>query len=532
MQTVKQRIKQLLLLITTGFFTGVSLTSCEKELYEEGIKNSSRDLTVTHVSLSGLDKTTSSKINEKITLLKNLSKKTNSQGKFEYNAELDIYIDTENGRLVINNGKLYYTFPMFRKTEENLENIIFAPLASGEMETYFARYNVTPEVFDDLTITEIENLNPTFQRIDANSVIVYICTTINFTITTYPNCPNPGGLHYSPQGDVIAQCDGESVAYSYQFCSVSFGGGSATNGGDSGPGVSGPSDSGPTGNGGANPASGISTSPTNISEADLKKKKFIIQLTDGQSGCLDGLSDDAENAVLDLLNVELQEDCNENSYSEAQQFDIVENILGGICAAGNDPNPEYTPENYPGMDDGMPFEWWKDKEYIKANLRMPSDSDINGVASEPNALEVALFIVYPTAAFLHIRNSNLALTKSQELVIDGVLTQLHNGKADAYRHAFWNARDTADFGTFITKLFTDAHEWNSCNHPKESEMDFFNNAQGRVIGHGYNILTSDSTISNSIITAIYSGSLLYLTPLAPHDGNNILTNTNILPTNQ
>jgi hypothetical protein len=152
-------------------------------------------------------------------------------------------------------------------------------------------------------------------------------------------------------------------------------------------------------------------------------------------------------------------------------------------------------------------------------------------------LEIALFIVYPTAAILHIRNSNLALTKSQELAINGTLTHLHNGKADAYRHAFWSARDTADFGLFITKLFTDAHEWKSCNDAKETEMDFFNNAQGRNIGHDFNILTTDSTISNTILTAIYSGSLLYLSPLVvdptfEHDGDIIPGQTQILPTNQ
>ncbi len=330
MHITKQRIKQLLLLITTCFFIAISLTSCEKDLYQEGIKNSSRNLTVTHVSLSGLDKTTSSKINEKITLLKNLSKKTNSQGRFEYNSALDIYIDTENGKLVNNNGKLYYTFPMFRKTEENLENIIFAPLASGEMETYCAKYNVTPEVFKDLTVQQIENLNPTIQKIDANS-FEYTCVTISWTVTTYPGCIYPDGMHSNGQ-----QCDAAVVAFSMQFCNVSFGGGSTTNGGDSGPGVSGPSDGGPTGNGGANPVSGISTSPTNISEADKKKKGFIKQLTDDQSQCLNELPDNVEETLLNLLNVQLVEDCAGNTYTDEEQFDAVEEQLDSLCGSNSE----------------------------------------------------------------------------------------------------------------------------------------------------------------------------------------------------
>ena len=43
-------------------------SSCEKDLYEESLQNSSRDISVKHVSLSNLDKITSSKINEKISL--------------------------------------------------------------------------------------------------------------------------------------------------------------------------------------------------------------------------------------------------------------------------------------------------------------------------------------------------------------------------------------------------------------------------------------------------------------------------------
>lgn len=65
MQTAKQRIKQSSLLIILCFSLGISFTSCEKDLYEDGIKNSSRNISVKDVSLSNLDKTTLSKINEK-----------------------------------------------------------------------------------------------------------------------------------------------------------------------------------------------------------------------------------------------------------------------------------------------------------------------------------------------------------------------------------------------------------------------------------------------------------------------------------
>ena len=51
MQTAKQRIKQLLLLITTCFFIGISFSSCEKELYEDAIHESPKG-TINNVNIN------------------------------------------------------------------------------------------------------------------------------------------------------------------------------------------------------------------------------------------------------------------------------------------------------------------------------------------------------------------------------------------------------------------------------------------------------------------------------------------------
>ena len=327
-KTTKQRIKQLLLLMTTCFFFGISLTSCEKDLYEEGIQNSSRNISVKDVSLSSLDKTTSSKINEKIAALKSLKNKTNDQGKFEYNSTLDVYIDTENGKLVNNDGKLYYTFPMFRKSEENLENIIFAPLDSGEMETYFAKYNVKPDEFIDLTITEIQNLNPVFQKLDAGTL--EICTTLNFTVTTYSGCT---ATH--PNNET---CGGESVTFAFTTCYHLGGDGSDGNGTNTSP----ASYNGLVGGAGG---SDFSTTPVGPSPEDMAIKEFVMQLSDDQNECLNGLPEDERKAVLDLLNPnpELDENCTGNTVTEEQQFDYLENVIDDICgSANNDPLPADT----------------------------------------------------------------------------------------------------------------------------------------------------------------------------------------------
>lgn len=190
--------------------------------------------------------------------------------------------------------------------------------------------------------------------------------------------------------------------------------------------------------------------------------------------------------------------------------------------------PSFTVNNYPGKEDGMPFEWWKDNNWIKNNIRL----DELHPDEEPNSTEKMLFIAFPTQAAFHIKNSKTALSTANQLVSDGTFTGIHNGKADAFRHTFWNALDSSDFGKVITLLFTTAHEKDSGNHPLETQMDLHNNTQGALLGTNYGTFTSASTIKNAVINMMNNTSnIWYLTPLANHDGNNILPSTQIKPTN-
>lgn len=119
MKNSLKKIKILFLLLFAVFY------SCEKDLYDEAFKKEDKNITVKHTSFKDLNSNVKSKISSKINEVKKINKLNNSTGKFEYNAELDMYIDTDFGTLVNNDGKLYYTFPMYRESEENLENIIF-----------------------------------------------------------------------------------------------------------------------------------------------------------------------------------------------------------------------------------------------------------------------------------------------------------------------------------------------------------------------------------------------------------------------
>ncbi len=174
------------------------------------------------------------------------------------------------------------------------------------------------------------------------------------------------------------------------------------------------------------------------------------------------------------------------------------NSTGGIGITGS--NGDCI--SWAGMEDGLPYNWWNDEDFIINSGHFDIDDE------RPNAQEVALFALYPSQALLHIENSITALEKAEELVVNGTLTGIGDGKADAFRHAFWNALGTAEFGSVIMRLFADAHEWGESG--LSVTMDFYNNHKGRVIGENYAFLTSEATISAAILQAVFDGTLKYI----------------------
>ena len=65
-------------------------------------------------------------------------------------------------------------------------------------------------------------------------------------------------------------------------------------------------------------------------------------------------------------------------------------------------------------------------------------------------------------------------------------TSLHNGKGDAFRHCYWNARMTIDLGSKIAEVIATNHEDAAPGPAKERKMDLANNATGRKVGANSN----------------------------------------------
>ncbi|UGT57562.1 DUF6973 domain-containing protein [Nocardia asteroides] len=61
-------------------------------------------------------------------------------------------------------------------------------------------------------------------------------------------------------------------------------------------------------------------------------------------------------------------------------------------------------------------------------------------------------------------------------------TSWSDGHADAFRHAYWNARMTQEFGPEWTESFTTSHEKVGGNPAAREAMDLYNNQLGRTIG--------------------------------------------------
>lgn len=239
--------------------------SCDKDLYENGLQSEPNKISVKRISFKDLDSKTILKINEKIDHVNKIcinENKNKITNKFVYDSNYGFYIDRDNGKLVNNNGEISYTFPMYRESEENLENIIFKPLDSGELDAYIAKYNLKPEEFVELTLEEQENLEPTLQRVYFGQ-FEYICVDY----LSYENTCELVGADSEPIYDWVIVAS---------FCSwVESGGGSSTdtnNGSSTGDSTSDTSGNYTGSSGGTGTGSGISTSPVTLTSKQLRDK--------------------------------------------------------------------------------------------------------------------------------------------------------------------------------------------------------------------------------------------------------------------
>ncbi len=126
---------------------------------------------------------------------------------------------------------------------------------------------------------------------------------------------------------------------------------------------------------------------------------------------------------------------------------------------------------------------------------------------------------WPLAALVIYVNKGKAEEATDLLYSNAVQ---HNDKADAFRHAFFNALNVRYINPDLVKQFGDAHETEThSDFVLEVEMDLFNNAIGRLRGE-QNKNKSDEELKLIIQNEVIAGFLKYLKPInyLPPIGNN------------
>jgi len=157
----------------------------------------------------------------------------------------------------------------------------------------------------------------------------------------------------------------------------------------------------------------------------------------------------------------------------------------------------------------------------------------NDYRSQMSDEELQIFdTLSPQSQFKYLRNAYYASRKAEDLYP----ASLYNGKGDAFRHAYFNAKNVISIGIYYAQALATAHENRPPNYQyeyKEVEMDLFNNQAGRTIGQ---IVESDPDYFNMlqmVINYLNNGNLRYLSNLLGGGSSGQATGqSNLIPTNQ
>lgn len=87
--------------------------------------------------------------------------------------------------------------------------------------------------------------------------------------------------------------------------------------------------------------------------------------------------------------------------------------------------------------------------------------------------------------------------------------QSNDGQRDAFRHAYWNALMTQQYGRGWTSAFATAHEARPGNPANREAMDLYNNAVGRSIGAAHPDATPER-LADLVQRAVTDGRMVVL----------------------
>lgn len=141
------------------FFLSILLLSCSNELYED--YNYKNNIIAKKISMNDLHFKQNAKLVNRVNTLK--TNQNNQTGRYEYNSELDFYIDEENGISLKIDSLESYTFPVYKtELDSTVTNIVFNKTSTGDYDIILAKYDILEEDLPILTQTEINQSNVEF----------------------------------------------------------------------------------------------------------------------------------------------------------------------------------------------------------------------------------------------------------------------------------------------------------------------------------------------------------------------------------
>jgi hypothetical protein len=226
---------------------------------------------------------------------------------------------------------------------------------------------------------------------------------------------------------------------------------------------------------------------------------------------------DARRLVVDRLN-QARTALPDFLASATDALKIIDRTPGlreAILQAANDPNtrrPTGALEFYQVMDDpdSPPF--------LSPTAMGASLSGLSLTASEAAILRE--LSDQDKLKFIEIRKEALAAGNAAYPSVDG--NDDHN---DAFRHTYWNARLTQEFGADFAERFTTAHEALPVNQGPREAMDLHNNEIGRQIALAHphatpeelKQLVGDAVRRGDTVVIGQQGQLVYTDHIRPED---------------
>lgn len=205
----------------------------------------------------------------------------------------------------------------------------------------------------------------------------------------------------------------------------------------------------------------------------------------------------------------------------------------------------------------------------KAMITMPSDPELARILQEYQVSASDTTVVFPSGTLLDVLRTHLpdiqpkAMTQEEANALidlaktppDGPLNlftfyaiqdeatevantafpdldrkqndrSLSDGHSDAFRHMYWNARMTQEFGPEWTSTFASAHEMIGSNPAAREAMDLYNNELGRTIG-SQNMDASPEELQQKVLQAINNNEAVVIqdTP----DGGQLAFSNSVVP---